>query len=229
MPLRLAALALISLGLSTSAARASEPLSPRYYFLLFGGQSVPFIPRTAHTWAVYVKATPTASGAVCLELVTISWLPVGGDVQIRHLLPVEGYNYTLDQTLAIMAAHRAQVSLWGPYEIDACRYELAIQQVARLQHGDVRYRVLDSFTLNPRICHCVHAVTYADPIVKQRIQPVLRVGEPGTSRLAARYANTCAFVGYPQTHDWLIPALGLDRYPIIRREPGEYVPRRWWR
>ncbi|HJZ56390.1 MAG TPA: hypothetical protein VKE74_15605 [Gemmataceae bacterium] len=227
MPLRLTPLAFAALAAFAPPARASEPPPPRYYFILFGGQSVPFIPRTSHTWAVYTKATPTVSGAVYLETVTISWLPVGRDVRVRNLRPVEGHNCTLDQTLAIMAAHHAQVSMWGPYEIDGCRYELAVQQVAFLESGEVTYRVLDSFTRNPHVCHCVHAVTYADPVVKQRIQPVIRVGEPGTSRLAAMYANGGAFVGYPQTHDWLIPALGLDRYPIIRRQPGEYVPRQW--
>jgi hypothetical protein len=58
-------------------------------------------------------------------------------------------------------------------------------------------------------------------------QPVIRVGEPGTSSLAEKYLRNGAFVGGAQTHDWLIPALGLDRAGVIRRAPGEHIPREW--
>ena len=75
--------------------------------------------------------------------------------------------------------------------------------------------------------HCVHAVTYADPAVSRYRQPVIRVGEPGTSNLAEKYLRNGAFVGGAATHDWLIPALGLDRSGVIRRVPGEHIPREW--
>src|SRR5207245_1704821 len=108
------------------------------------------------------------------------------------------------------AGHHAQTGMWGPYETDACRFELAAQQAAFLESGAARYRVFDSLGGNRSVLHCVHAVTYADPVLNTKVQPVIRVGEPGTSKLAAMYRDTGAFVGYPQTHDWLIPALGLD-------------------
>jgi hypothetical protein len=225
MLLRLAAAAVV-LALTASAAAADVP-PPRYYFILFGGQSVPFVPRTAHTWATYAKASPTGAGPVMVESFTISWLPVNSDVRIRNVRPVTGKNYTLDETFQIMCRHHAQVSMWGPYEIDAERFDLAAGQAALLESGSVRYRVVDSFRGNPSVVHCVHAVTYADPVLKGRLQPVLRVGEPGTSKLAAMYAYSGAFLGGPCSHDWLIPALGIDRYPVIRREAGEFVPRRW--
>ena len=41
---------------SGNALPAEAVAAPRYFFVLFGGQSVPFKPRTAHTWATYVKA-----------------------------------------------------------------------------------------------------------------------------------------------------------------------------
>jgi hypothetical protein len=228
MPLARLALPLVALAAVAAPAAASDPApQPRYYFLLFGGQSVPFVPQTAHTWAVYVKATPAAGGGVVLESFTISWLPVGRTVRIFQLRPTAGKNHTLDETLERMARYNAQVSLWGPYEIDAERYELAMRQARFLDSGVVGYRVLDSFGGNPYVCHCVHAVTYADPVLGRRSQPVIRVGEPGTSRLAGLYLRAGAFPGYPQTHDWLIPPLGLDRYPLTRREPGEYIRRRW--
>src|SRR5262245_9567772 len=80
----------------TAAPPASDaiplPLSPvalappaacadgsRYFFTLFGGQSLPFRPRTGHTWATFAKTTPTTDGKMLIESFTISWLPATGD------------------------------------------------------------------------------------------------------------------------------------------------------
>ena len=215
----------------TVAALLAAPAAPveaesRYYFVLFGGQSVPFKPRTAHTWATFVKATPAADGTVSLEPVTISWLPAEGPVQPWRVRSVEGKNHSLEETFAIAAGNNARVSMWGPFETDANRYALAVQQAAALDGGAVRFRSLDSLGRSRSVQHCVHAVTYADPNLQRLRQPVIRVGEPGTSRLAGRYATSGAFVG-TQTHDWLVPALGLDRVGVVRREPGERIPRQW--
>jgi hypothetical protein len=223
-------LALVAaVALIAPAAPGPSPAGPRYFFILFAGQSVPFVPRTAHTWATFVKATPLPDGTTLVEPVTISWLPVDGDVRLRNLLPVRGKNYTLEETFAVMAGYRAQVSYWGPYEIDAGRYERAVAQAARLESGQVRYRVIDSFRNKSRVVHCVHAVTHADPVLEAIIQPVLRVGEPGTSKLAAKYAASGAFVGGPVTHDWVLSAVGADGFPAIPRQPGEHIRRRWLR
>ncbi|MCS6864875.1 MAG: hypothetical protein RMJ56_05785 [Gemmataceae bacterium] len=216
--------------LATAAAPAysppSQPPTTRYYFILFGGQSVPFIPRTAHTFATFVKVTTTDKNDPIVETVTISWLPVDGKVHPWRLRTVEGKNFSLEETLALAARDNVRVSMWGPFEIDAARYESAVVQAKLLASGAVRYRVLDSLGRNRRVSHCVHAVTYADPQLQWLRQPVLRVGEPGTSKLAIKYAESGAFLS-PETHDWLLPLLGLDQQPIIRRELGEIVPRQW--
>ncbi len=223
-------LALAALALAAGPAAATDtPDLPgtRYYFLLFGGQSSPFVPRTGHTWATWVKATPTGAGPLMLESTTISWLPTDGRVRPWKLRTEAGRNWSLDETLVIMARVNSRVSMWGPYEVDATRYGLALQQAARLESGAVRFRTLDSLGRNRDVSHCVHAVSYADPAVSRYRQPVLRVGEPGTSKLADKYLRSGALVGGAATHDWLIPALGLDRHPVIQREPGERIPREW--
>ena len=115
--------------------------------------------------------------------------------------------------------------MWGPFEIDETRYQMAVAQLTFLESGEVLYRAIDSFTRNRYIVHCVHAVTYADPILQQIVQPVLQVGEPGTSRLAARYVRSGAFIGGAVTHDWVLTATGADQYPVIRRYPGERIRR----
>ncbi len=198
---------------------------PHYYFTLFGGASVPFRHRTAHTWVTFAKVTPTGDGTVIVEPKTISWLPADADVRPHRLRPVEGHNFTLDETFAIMARHNSQVSMWGPFEIDAGRYEALAAQAGFLESGAVRYRTLDSLGRSRTIEHCVHAFTHADPVLQSRIQPVLRVGEPGTSRLALMYERSGAFITGPPTNDWAIPAIGANQYPVIRRQPGERISR----
>jgi hypothetical protein len=225
---------LSSLVVAVALGAPADPVSPapavtqpRYFFMLYGGQSLPFKPRTAHTWATFVRTAPSPDGALLVEHFTISWLPVTGEVKPWRMRPEPGRNYSLDETFAIAAANKDRVSMWGPFEIDETRYQMAVAQSAFLESGAVLYRAIDSFTLNPYIEHCVHAITYADPILKQIVQPVLQVGEPGTSRLAARYLRSGAFIGGAVTHDWVLAATGADKYPVIRRYPGERIRREW--
>jgi len=223
---------LSSLVVAVALGAPADPIPPvvpqtRYYFILYGGQSRPFKPRTAHTWATFVKATPDAAGVLCMESFTISWLPATGEVKPWKCRAETGKNYTLAETFAIAAEQKDRVSMWGPFEIDATRFEMAAAQAAFLESGEVLYRAIDSFTLNHFVQHCVHAVTYADPILKEKIQPVLQVGEPGTSRLAERYLKSGAFIGGAVTHDWVLSATGIDHYPVVRRYPGERIRREW--
>lgn len=218
-----AALTLMS-SIGTPAAPVED--ASRYYFVLFGGQSVPYRPRTAHTWATFVKATPAADGQLTVEQVTISWLPAEGPVQPLRVRPVAGKNHTLDETFAKMAGNSARVSVWGPFETDATRYALAVQQAATLSSGAVQFRSIDSLRNNRAVQNCTHAVAYADPNLQHLRQPIpLRYGEPGTSRLATKYVESGAVAG-TQTHDWVLPAIGADRYPVVRRVPGERISRR---
>lgn len=220
-------LSLATVLLAANPPAPVEPACPRYYFILFGGQSVPYVPRTAHTWATFAKATPAADGTTHVESVTISWLPACGRVQPFKLRAVPGKNYSLEETFAIAARDHSQVSMWGPFEIDATRYEMAVAQAHTLDSGAVRFRSIDSLGRNRSVMHCVHAVAFADPKLQWLRQPVIvHYGEPGTSKLALKYERSGAFDG-GRTHDWLIPVLGLDKVPVIRRVPGEHIPREW--
>ncbi|MBY0514792.1 MAG: hypothetical protein K2P78_12865 [Gemmataceae bacterium] len=210
-----------------AAASPADADPSRYYSILLGHQGVPFNARTAHTWAIFARATPTADGAIAVEHFSISWLPASGNVRPLKLRTVPGKNYTPEETLALAAAHNARISYWGPNEIPAWRYAAAQEQYRYLTSGVPVYRAIDSFNLNDTTINCVHAVTHANPVTSRYIQPVIRVGEPGTSRLAARYERNGLWPHYPETADWLIPAVGLDRHPgvLVKRVPGERIPR----
>jgi len=216
-------------GMQPDAAAGSvvwpSPSQPaRYFFTLFAGQSVPFRPRTAHTWATWTKVTPTPTGLL-VEPITISWLPASGVVRPLWPWPVPGRNLSLEETLRIMAEHNSRVSRWGPYEVTAEQFRLALRQYNFLQSGAARYRVVDSFNTNRLVVNCVHAVTHASPYLGNRIQPVIRVGEPGTSRLATIYLRRGALVGYPVREDWVLQASGGGIYPTVPRQPGERIRR----
>ncbi len=231
MPLSFAFGFLISFGMPASSEVAAPAVvesacQPRYYFTLFAGQSVPFRAKTAHTWGTYAKVTPTAEGKQIVETVTISWLPADGTVRPHALRPEPGKNWSLQETFALMTCHNAQISHWGPYEMDECHYLEAQKKAAFLESGAAQYRAIDSFNMNDDVVNCVHALTHANPSVRHHIQPVVRVGEPGTSRLAKLYVRGGSFVGYPETHDWVLAAIGADAYPTIARQPGERVARR---
>jgi hypothetical protein len=216
----------VSLGSPPELPAAGPEPAVRYYLTLFAGQSVPFRARTAHTWATFAKVTTAPDGSSSAEPLTISWLPETTRVRPHWPIPEVGKNFSLAETFAIMGKNNSQVSMWGPYEISANRYELAVAQAGILESGQIRFRTFDNLGFRRTISHCVHAITHAEPTMQHRVQPVLRVGEPGTSHLAREYQRHGVFLG-TQTHNELIPAIGADQYPVIPRQPGEWVRRKW--
>ena len=210
--------AVVATGLGTWAV-GHPPCDARHYVLLFGGQADILRPTTAHVWATYVRATDGPDGVTCLEQTTISWLPVTGKVRPlnRHAEP--GRNYTLEETLAYMAGPRQRVALWGPYEIAGCRYAEAVRQKEALDRGAARYKVNDWFDRRTDVEHCMHGLTRAHPDIHPGCRVVRGWGEVATSQVADAMAEAGVIADPDATHDWLIPALGLDSYELVRRKP----------
>ncbi len=70
IPIR--SLLLAALLSAPAVARAETPSEVKFYILLFGGQSEPLRPQTAHTWATFVKALPNpAGGGIVLDSFTM--------------------------------------------------------------------------------------------------------------------------------------------------------------
>ena len=51
----------------------------------------------------------------------------------------------------------------------------------------------------------------------RRQYPLLFYGNPASKNIVRQIFERPILIQPQQTHDWLIPALGLDRYPIVRR------------
>jgi hypothetical protein len=202
--------------LLTTPAAAHEPPPARYYVLLFGGQGNVLRPRTAHTWATYVRTEPRPDGTVGLEQFSNSWLPATLTIRPWAFRPEPGVNLDLGRTLAYLSDRRPRIALWGPYEITEAYYHDAARQWRELESGAYSYRILDLNRFHPHVSHCVHAITRTTPAVNRATPPILWFGEYGTAPVAAALVRSGVVIDRGATHDWLLPALGLDGHQFVR-------------
>jgi hypothetical protein len=224
---RAAILTAIVLSSATSTVNAAE----RYYLLIFGSQSHPKLLRNTHTWASFVRAVGESPDPnhCALYVHTISWLPQTLDVRVWSPFPEPGVNLDLSQTLSAVDAHNEHVTLWGPFVITPDLYERSLQVYQILQSGAVQYRAI-STSSNLLISDCIHAVAAVDPIFGRGHYPLIRIGVP-----ASRYISREVMVRSVENRDidqgaydnsWLVPRLGLDRYPICVVSPRQIPLRR---
>jgi hypothetical protein len=193
----------------------------RFYVVIFAAQRVPNWPRLAHTFATFVKASPSAgsagasdaSGACRLESHTISWLPRTLDIRLWRRRPEPGINLDLRTTLRWVRGARARISRWGPFQIDRKLFDRAVQQEQRLATGALGYKALDGW-FRPQTFNCIHAVSDID-----RDHGPLRTGTrrgEGASTLVARHFQRW-MIDPATSHEWVARRLGLADYPIICR------------
>jgi hypothetical protein len=215
MPSSFARLALlVCLGMTiTPAARCDE----FFYLLVFGSQTPRPCPRYSHTFATFVRATGRGPCAESyqLECNTISWLPEGGDVRLAALMPECGRNLDLDTTLHWATGTGQHIALWGPYQIDRELYGRALHQVALLESGAVCYKAIDTGYLSGHVSNCIHAVAaVADGHGRLLLSPGF--GEVASYWVSLRFRPW--LVEPRRRHDWVASRLGLDGWPIVRRD-----------
>jgi hypothetical protein len=201
---------------------AGKPEHEHYYVLIFGSQLPVQIPRYTHTWSTMVKTTELpGSPPKVTEVLTISWMPASLDIHPYRCWVEKGANLDLCTTIEEMLRHRERVSLWGPYETWHGLYQRFATQKAFLDAGMLGYQCTDQFGEAARLangCNCFHALTDMDPQFDRRQYPLLFYGDSAAENIARQLFTRPILIHAQQTHDWLIPALGLDRYKIVHRQ-----------
>ena len=200
-----------------------------YYVLIFGSQSSPKQLRYTHTWATFVRAVgegPDANNYSVYQH-TISWLPQSLDVRTWSLLPEPGVNLDLYRTLEAVYRDREHVTMWGPFRIHQVVYERSLGVKQILDSGVAEYRAI-STPRNLLVSDCIHAVAAVDPVFGRGHYPLIRIGKPASRYIARQIMTRTPAKGIEQErydNSWLIPRLGLDRYPIEVVAP-QRIPRR---
>jgi hypothetical protein len=179
-----------------------------------------------HTWATFIRAVGDGPDATnySIEQHTISWLPQSLDVRTWTILPEPGVNLDLYQTLDAVYREREHVTMWGPFRILPQVYERSLEVKEILESGRAEYRAI-STARNLLISDCIHAVAAVDPVFGRGHYPLVRVGKPASRYIARQFMTRSAFDQYETEASWLIPRLGLDRYPI-EVVPPQQIPRR---
>jgi hypothetical protein len=145
-------------------------------------------------------------------------LPATLDIHVYRTWPEQGVNLGLEDTLRYVLANGERVSLWGPYEIPADLYNSAVRQKARLETGQVLYKAIDPLFTRTWISDCIHAVSDTDPYHNRAAYvESWFFGEAAGRQITREFRNTRLLARPCEDLDWLEQALGMDRYPIIRR------------
>lgn len=207
-------------------AAPAEP-NVRYYVMLFGSQATPKTPHRSHTWAMAIKATCLPGAAPILETHTISWMPQSLNVRWWKLNVEPGFNASNEFSFAYALQSGQRVSAWGPYETWSGLYARFIAQKEFLESGAVGYQCIDTIGEAARRgngCDCFHALSDMDPYYDRRRYPQYMYGNAAARNIVRHLQDRPTLIDPKTTHDWLFPALGLDRYPIVRRKyEGESV------
>lgn len=212
-------------------ARLPREPDDRYFIIFFGANDLPHRPEHCHTWAtlVRVKANDVGRCGVrmpgcvdpTLDVWTISWLPVTGDINVRSRVVEPGRNYELHETMKFACDANAPVAYWGPYEVwHGFAHRFRIQKEF-LDTGVVGYQANDVVGEAARLgngCDCIHAVTDMDPVYPRWRYPLVWFGKPATTNLVRRFMHSPIWIGAPETHEWLLPRLGLDAYQLQKRQ-----------
>jgi hypothetical protein len=195
-----------------------------YYVIVFSSQNTIKQPRYTHTWATVVQAADRGPGQTPVVKFqhTISWMPATLKIRIHSLQPEPGVNLELHETIQKVAlANREKIFMWGPYECRPRFYVRFLVQKQFMESGRIGYQAVDNLGEARRkgdACDCIHAISDMDPIYDRREYRLTRYGEAAGRELVAKtLMEHDALINPGRMHDWLINALDLEKYPIIRR------------
>src|SRR5947209_4340100 len=114
--------------------------------------------------------------------------------------------------------------MWGPFLLRKEVYDKSLQVREILDSGAAQYRAI-STPENLLISDCIHAVAAANPVFGRDHYPLIRIGKPASRYIARQIMTRSAFDQTAYDNTWLIPRLGLDRFPI-EVFTAQQIPRR---
>lgn len=198
------------------------PKHEHYYILVFGSQRPLKLPRSTHTWATVVKTVERPGRSPEVAAVdTISWMPATLKINPWRTQVEKGINLDLRATMEEMLRQKECISVWGPYETWIGLYRRFLTQKAFLDQGAISYQCVDEAgeaAQKANGSNCFHALTDMDLQFDRRQYPLLWYGQAASENIVRQLSARPLLIRPRQTHDWLIPAIGLDRYPIVRRQ-----------
>lgn len=215
---------MLYLGLACLLAAVPTDVSPwpaaceaaRYYAVVFSFQEDKAFTRAAHTFATVLRV-PAAGHGEAIEAHTISWLPADGIVHQLRFRVIPGRNYGLLETVNIARRDGLRVSMWGPYEIRQPLYCAFVRRKQALDAGRFRYRSIDTFVRETDVVNCIHAITDVDPRFRRERYPLFRYADRASAFIADQMRSSGAIVDGGRAHEELLPVLGLEGYPLVRR------------
>jgi hypothetical protein len=197
------------------------PPGERYYLLVFGAQTTPKLPRYTHTWVTFVRVpAPCPGRPPAVEPHSISWMPATLAIRPWQFTIEPGVNLDLDASVRMALGKGERVSLWGPFAVEPGLYRKLLIQNGFVENGAVGYQCIDTVGEAGRTgtgSNCIHAISDADSMFRRQAYPLAYFGDAASLHILRLLAARGAVPDPDTTHDWLIPALGLDRYPITRR------------
>lgn len=115
------------------------PGDQKYYVVLLAHQDAENTIPMSHAFAVFMRTRGEGASRKVMETATINWLPKSGHISITRAAE-PGVNKPLAETLQWAKQRNLEVSMCGPFEIDADFYKHAVAHVARLERGEFEYR-----------------------------------------------------------------------------------------
>jgi hypothetical protein len=212
-PMRYLWILVALLGSCGPEVRAQET----YYVVVLASQQTPPRAKYSHTFAIFVRVCHCCNSPeqCTVESHIISWMPKALDIRLEALLPETGANLDLDTSIRWALSTDQRISMWGPYQIEGDLYCRALKQLALLQSGKVRYKAIDTGYPLSFASNCIHAVSSVVGGIRLYVS---RPNHGETASFDALRRMRPWIIDYEHRHDWLVPALGLNCYPIIHRE-----------
>ena len=209
-------LVLILTAVSSAAAPSQGGAEDRYYMIMFASQAEPNLPKHAHTFALFVKASQEGKDPSKHKIDShcISWLPKSLMIEPLRLQPEPGENLSLPASLKFAKANNAQVTMWGPFFIQKKCYDMALKRLEFLNSGKIAYVVLDRRFRGGQATNCIHAVSDLD--ADDGLLDVGTASGDEASRAVAGHLRRW-MIKPEKTHDWVGKRIGLDDHSITRR------------